>query len=533
MIPDKIVMPLRGTAVLLALMVCLLFLHLGRIPLVGPDEPRYARVAVEMHRSGDLLTPTLQGHPWFEKPILYYWLAAASMTAFGESESAARFPSVVACLTWVALTVWFGTRLYGASAGLHAGFVLGMNLLGFIFGRAAAMDMLLTACVTGSIGLFGLALLGRAGRAAAVSAYAVAGLAVLAKGPLGVLLPALVVGTYLALSRDRESFRRVWSWPGVALFLFITVPWYASMTLLHGRAFLSVFFLNHNLSRYFSTIHQHAGPFYYYAPILLCSLFPWAGLAVAGLLRLAPRRAPLDRFLLIWLVAPLIFFSAAGSKLPGYVLPCLPPLALLAGRLAADCAEDPGRHAAELRLAAVLTVVVGLCVAIAPLIVWYRVVSLWPLLVPGAFCVLATALLFAWRSMRGDPARALSVARVGAATFLTVLTLVAPVVLSRLESGHDLFALARREEVIVWGARRSVWMSGYFYNDGRVREVYTLDQLMDELSRGPRLVLCGPQERPQLLRPTLSASPIASGPRGTSLVRVSRRPLAPKPNPAS
>ena len=110
---------------------------------------------------------------------------------------------------------------------------------------------------------------------------------------------------------------------------------------------------------------------------------------------------------------------------------------------------------------------------------------------------------------------------------------VAPVGLSRLESGHDLFALARREEVIVWGARRAVWMSGYFYNDGRVREVYTLDQLMDELSRGPRLVLCGPQERPQLLRPTLSASPIASGPRGTSLVRVSRRPLAPEPNPAS
>jgi 4-amino-4-deoxy-L-arabinose transferase-like glycosyltransferase len=531
-IPHKLDIPLRGTALLLAALASLLFLHLGSIPLVGPDEPRYARVAVEMSRSGDLLTPTLQGHPWFEKPILYYWTAAASMRVFGESESAARLPSAVACMAWALLAVWLGTRLHSPSAGLHAGFILGMNFLGFIFGRAAAMDMLLTVCVSGAIGLFGLSLLGRAGRAATVTAYVLAGLAVLAKGPLGAVLPALVVGAYLALSRDREALRRVWSWPGVGLFLAISVPWYASMTLLHGRAFLKVFFLNHNLSRFFSTIHQHPGPLYYYIPILLCSLFPWSGLAVAALIRLAPRREPVDRLLLIWLLAPLVFFSAAGSKLPGYVLPCLPPLALLAGRLAAECAAEPARHVRELRLAAVLTVVVGLCVTVTPLIVWQRVVSLWPLLVPGALCILATAALFAWRATR-DPAGALRIAQTGAICSLAILTLAAPTVLGRLESGHDLFALAQHEEVVVWGARRSVWMSGYFYNDGRVRQVYTFEQLMHELALGPRLVLCGPQERPRLDQPALAVSPVASGPRDTSLVRLARRPSSPEVIPAS
>jgi 4-amino-4-deoxy-L-arabinose transferase-like glycosyltransferase len=487
---------------------------------------------VEMHRSGDLVTPTLQGLPWLEKPILYYWLAAASMLPFGESEVAARLPSVVACMGWVLLVVWLGTRLHGSSAGLHGGFVLGMNMLAFVFGRAAAMDMLLAATVSAAIGLFGLVLLGHAGRCATVAAYVVAALAVLAKGPLGIALPALVVATYLVLARDRVALRRVWSGLGLSLFLAITVPWYAAVTLLQGRAFLEGFFLYHHLSRFFSTIHQHPGPVYYYIPLLLGSLFPWSGLAVAAALRLAPRRVLADRFLLVWLLVPLVFFSAAGSKLPGYVLPCLPPLALMVGRLAADCTANPAAHHRELRLAATVTVVVGIFVTVIPLIVWHRIVSLWPLLMPGTACVLLTAALFAWRATR-DPVSALTVARAGAAAFLAIITLVAPVVLNRLESGRDLFAPARGEEVIVWGARRAVWMSGYFYNDGRVREVFTFEQVLSEVEHGPRLVLCGRSQRPRLDDIALSVIPVASGPRDTSLVRVSRRPAAPQATPAS
>src|SRR5262245_10259567 len=183
--------PLRAAGLLLSLTAALLCFRLGAVPLLGPDEPRYARVAVEMHRAGELVTPTLQGRPWLEKPPLYYWLAGASFAVLGETEVAARLPSVAAALLFVGVVVLVGARLYGAGAGLHAGCVAGTSALAFVYGRAAAMDMLLAATVTAAIGLMALRLLAGAGSLSAISAWAFLGLAALAKGPLGLLLPGL------------------------------------------------------------------------------------------------------------------------------------------------------------------------------------------------------------------------------------------------------------------------------------------------------------------------------------------------------
>jgi len=174
-------LPPRGTALLLALVTGLLLFRLGDAPLVGPDEPRYTRVAVEMHRRGDWIVPTLQGQPWLEKPALYYWMAGAAFSLFGETETAARLPSVIAAVVLTGLTALVGARLYGAGAGLHAGFIAGTCLLTFAYGRAAAMDMLLAATVTAAIGLVGLRLLGIAGPMAVTAAGACAGVALLAK----------------------------------------------------------------------------------------------------------------------------------------------------------------------------------------------------------------------------------------------------------------------------------------------------------------------------------------------------------------
>ena len=113
-------LPPRGTAVLLALLLAMLVFQLGRAPLLGPDEPRYARVAVEMARRGDLVTPTLGGQPWLEKPALYYWLAGAAFRVLGETETAARLPSVAGALLLVGATALVGARLYGGAAGLRA-----------------------------------------------------------------------------------------------------------------------------------------------------------------------------------------------------------------------------------------------------------------------------------------------------------------------------------------------------------------------------------------------------------------------------
>jgi 4-amino-4-deoxy-L-arabinose transferase-like glycosyltransferase len=532
-LPEDVI-PRRGTGLLLALVAALLLFRLGAVPLVGPDEPRYARVAVEMHRSGDPVTPRLAGEPWLEKPALYYWLAAACMKGLGETEVAARLPSVVAFLAWVLCVVFLGTRLYGSRAGLHGGFVLGTSLLAFVYGRAATMDMLLAATVTGAIGLLGLAALDRVGRWAVPAGYALAALAVLAKGPLGILLPLMVLGAYLALSRDGRGARRILSLRGALIFLLLALPWHVHLMLSQGRAFFDVFLLDHNLKRFFSTIHQHPGPFYYYIPVLLGSLFPWSGLVLPALARMRPRADAGDRLLLLWLLIPFIFFSLAGSKLPGYILPCLAPIALVAGRWAATVTlEDPRLHRSGLRIAALVSLVAGGFALSAPFLLLRRGEPVWPLLLPACTWALVSMALFAWRVVR-DPVSALALVRIAAAGFLLLLTSAAPTVLARLDSGRDLFALARGEQVLVWGARRTVWMSGYFYNDGRVRELVALNDVLAEAARGPILVICGPRHLARLESAPVTVTRLAVGARGATLIRLALpSPAAPVTRVAS
>ena len=510
-------LPRKGAALLLALVAALLFLRQGEVPLVGPDEPRYARVAVEMARSGDLVTPTLQGRPWLEKPILYYWMAAAAFRAFGENETAARLPSLLATLLLVGTTALVGARVHGAAAGLHAGFVLGTCVLAFAYGRAASMDMLLAALVTASIGLFGLAALGIAGRLAIPAAFGFAGLATLAKGPLGLVLPGLVVIAYLAATRDRPLLRRLASPVPWLVLLAVAGPWYAAVLLTQGRAFVDTFLLDHNVQRFTSTIHRHPGPVVYYLPVLLAGLFPWSGLLAPAFAFARPRRDRADLFVLAWLVGPLLFFSMAGSKLPGYILPCLPPLAILMGR-AADRLVQGER--AGTRLAGVITVVLGGLVAAGLIVLARGGERAWPLFVPVGAWTLLLALAFSSRIGRA-PDAALRLMRVGAAGLLVLVTGAAPPVLRARESGRDLFLPAGGREVLAWGAWRTAWMAGYFYNDGRVREVAGLHEVQVAASARPALVLCGPGERRRLEQsPGLRTLVLAEGPRGNALLRV-------------
>jgi 4-amino-4-deoxy-L-arabinose transferase-like glycosyltransferase len=246
----------------------LLLLRLGDVPLLGPDEPRYTRVAVEMHRAGEWVTPTLQGEPWLEKTPLFYWMAGAAFSVLGETETAARMPSVLATLLLVGMTALVGARLFGAAAGLQAGFVAGTSILMFAYGRAASMDMLLAATVTAAIGLGGLRLLGMAGPRALPVATAFAGLATLAKGPLGLLLPLLVLGGLILATRQWRLVREFVSPLAIGAFVVVAAPWYVAILVDQGRQFIDVFVLNHNLQRLTSTIHHHPGPFWYYLPIL-------------------------------------------------------------------------------------------------------------------------------------------------------------------------------------------------------------------------------------------------------------------------
>jgi len=516
-------LPPRGTALLLALVTGLLLFRLGDAPLVGPDEPRYTRVAVEMHRRGDWIVPTLQGQPWLEKPALYYWMAGAAFSLFGETETAARLPSVIAAVVLTGLTALVGARLYGAGAGLHAGFIAGTCLLTFAYGRAAAMDMLLAATVTAAIGLVGLRLLGIAGPMAVTAAGACAGVALLAKGPLGALLPTLVALAYLAAARDRaDAWRRIASRVpfAVVALLIVAGPWYAAILRAQGRAFVDTFLLNHNVARFTSTVHNHPGPIIYYVPVLLAGLYMWSGLTLPGLASLRPR-ANSDLFILCWLAAPLVFFSAAAAKLPGYILPCVPPLAIAAGR-AADRLVQGDRPGIAGRAVGLLTVALGAVAAASPLALRQMGEPLWTVVIPPAVWALVASMAVS-RRIGVDPAGALRILRIGAAGFLLLLTSAAPPLLARRESGRDLFRHTGGQEVLAWHAWRTAWMAGYFYNDGKVREVSTLAEITAATAQGPALVLCGPAELRILRRlPGYAATVVDEGPREQALVRLVR-----------
>jgi 4-amino-4-deoxy-L-arabinose transferase-like glycosyltransferase len=513
-------LPPRGAALILALVAALLLFRLGAVPLLGPDEPRYARVAVEMSRSGDLVTPTLQGKPWMEKPILYYWLAAGAFRVLGETETAARLPAVLAALVLVAATGVFGARVYGATAGLYAMLVCGTGLLGFAYGRASTMDMLVAAAVTVGTALLGLRALGISGRLSVPAAWAAIGVGVLAKGPLALVLVGLTLAGFVVFGRQWAQVRRLVTPAGVVAFLLVAAPWYLAVYAAQGQAFLDVFILDHNVKRFTSTVHNHPGPPTFYLPILLGLLFPWSALLPPALVAARPRQSRTDLLVACWLALPFLFFSAAGSKLAGYILPCVPPLALLAGRAVQLRLSGERRAEIAWRMGGLLVVALGALLAASPAWLRGRGDPAWlALVMPGIWALMA-GLAYS-RRMPRDTVAGLDVLRVAAAGLLLLVTLGAPPLLARSESGRGLFVPAQGREVLAWGAWRTAWMSGYFYNDGRVREISGIADVTAALQTGPALVLAGPAERRRLERsPGVTVLVLAEGARANALLRV-------------
>jgi 4-amino-4-deoxy-L-arabinose transferase-like glycosyltransferase len=333
------------SAILCSLLLLLIsfatfFFRLGELPFVGSDEPRYARIAEEMLLKRHWVTPLLEGRPWLEKPPLYYWLTIPVYAVAGVSETTARLgPS--ACALFSAFAVWWlGRKLWNPLAGLYSGMIL-LTTMGFAcFGRSASTDMPLTACFTVAMALLCAAAVKDDLPAALVlSAYLFLGMAILAKGPVALILAGGICALYWWLDDRGGSLARWRLAPGVMILAAVVLPWFWLVFRENGFYFISIFFINHNLARFVSDIHHHTQPFYYYVPVLLGLMFPWSGwfptlCSGAPSWRLPPRRdwSAEALFLVSWAVFPFVFFSLSSSKLPGYILPCLPPLSLLLGK---------------------------------------------------------------------------------------------------------------------------------------------------------------------------------------------------------
>lgn len=319
----------------------LFFYGLGNLGLLGPDEPRYAQVAREMLERDDYVTPTLYGEAWLEKPALYYWRAMLSFDTFGVKDWAARLPSATFALGMI-VVIFFHMRRFRPGAQLDAALITASCAAVIGFARGASTDMQLAAPFT--VAMLGWYAWYETGKKIwLVDLYFFLAIATLAKGPVAVILAGAIVLVFCGLRHDfKQAFRTLW-WPGILLFLLITMPWFIAVQMKNPQ-FIRVFILEHNLARFSTDTFRHAQPFWYYIPVLLLSLAPWTFFAAPSMVdavrsclkdwrsRKGEERANVDAFpeyLVIWAALIVGFFSLSQSKLPGYILPAIAPCTIL------------------------------------------------------------------------------------------------------------------------------------------------------------------------------------------------------------
>lgn len=325
----------KNILLLLILTTILYIVALGSHGLLEPDEGRYSEIPREMIETGDYLTPRLNYVAYFEKPVLHYWLTALSFKIMGENEFAARFWPAVLALGGIFVTYWLADRMGGIRAAFISSWVLATSILYFVIGQINIIDMPLSFFMTLSMAGFWMGQ--RRDRRFFLLFYAGMALATLTKGLIGVVLPAGVAFWWILLTRKWSVIRDALYLPGIILFFLLATPWFVLVSL-ENRDFFQFFFVQEHFLRYTTKIHERFEPWWWFIPILFVGLIPWAGFIPGAVRKALPfsfsRQTHQDRgnlFLLLWFAVIFVFFSLSSSKLIPYIVPAIPPLAILAG----------------------------------------------------------------------------------------------------------------------------------------------------------------------------------------------------------
>ena len=331
----------RPFVALLAVLVLFLSLDsLGERKLANPDEGRYSEIAREMALTGDFVSPRLNGLKYFEKPPLQYWATAIAFRLFGESEFTARLYTALCGLGCVLVVAYAGKRLFNEETGLLAAMVMLSAPYFAALNEIVTLDMGLAFWMTLSISSFLISQSSVVSRRRWLCvAWAAMAAAVLSKGLIGIVFPAAAVFLYCAIQRNFRLVAELGWWPGLPIFVLIAAPWFVLVSL-QNPEFFQFFFIHEHLERFTTTAHRRVQPWWYFMPSLFVGFLPWMVVlvpAVANAWRtpahvVGQTRAfsPL-KLILIYCGFILIFFSASGSKLPAYILPIFPLLALIIG----------------------------------------------------------------------------------------------------------------------------------------------------------------------------------------------------------
>ncbi|MEO6784546.1 MAG: glycosyltransferase family 39 protein [Chthoniobacteraceae bacterium] len=392
----------RDILILLVLCVLVFWVRLGRIGLIDPDEPFYAVTAQEMLQGGDWVTPKIFGEPQFEKPILYYWLVAASFKVFGVSEWAGRLPSALPATLLIFLVYGFTARVFNRRTGLLAGVVLATGLEYAIMSRLMLTDIALALFIAASLYCYWLAIGDERHRTRWVVLHFVCGaLATLTKGPIGVVVSLLATVTFSLVAKRGHPYRGRALWAGLAAYAVIAVPWYAVMLVKFGWRFFDDFFIHENIMRFFHAEHPANNHFWYYIAVLLGGSMPWMPalvMACSRALRGGIRQDARLVFFWSWLLSSLVLLTLAQSKLPSYGFFMFVPLAQIVA-VAVDELWSRGFRDAKERVVTIALCVVqaGIGVA-APFIKIARPFEIPALLFSGC---LAVGLILVWRGRIG------------------------------------------------------------------------------------------------------------------------------------
>ncbi|WP_301102510.1 phospholipid carrier-dependent glycosyltransferase [Propionivibrio sp.] len=333
--PDSL--PKHGLLLFWLIFVIFWFATLGQRALIHPDEGRYAELSLGMLQSSDWVTPRLNGLLYFEKPALQYWMGALSFLVFGINEFAARFwPALTGILSVLAVGLT-ARRLWGC--GQFAALVMAGSVWGIANSHFLNLDMGVTFFLTLTLCAFVWAQQDGASPAerhyGTWLAWAAMAAATLSKGLIGILIPGCTLVLYSLTNWQWDVWRRMQWLPGIGIFLLLAAPWFWLVSE-RNPGFAHFFFIHEHFDRFLTNEARREGPLWYFVPVLLVGFLPWISL-LPRLVREACPRWPgaqfkAERFILIWALFVFAFFSKSNSKLPSYILPMFPALALLLGQ---------------------------------------------------------------------------------------------------------------------------------------------------------------------------------------------------------
>jgi 4-amino-4-deoxy-L-arabinose transferase-like glycosyltransferase len=345
--------PLKDLVILTVLITIFFGFMIGDRPLSVPDEGRYVEIPREMVVTGNYLTPRLDGVKYFEKPALFYWLEAFAIKLFGLHESTLRFWPAFFALFGCLVVYIAGRRVFGRRTGLIAAAVLSTSLLYYGMSRAIILDMPVSVLITASLLFFLIAMHEIPGRRRSLflwSFYVFSALAVLTKGLIGILIPMMIIGAWIAILGEWRVLKNMHLPSGIALFLLIAAPWHI-LVIRANPEFFHFYFIQEHFQRYLTKMHGRYQPPWFFVPIIIFGMFPWSVFLIQAIKYNLPatwreRHEHRDAlFLMLWAGLVFLFFSASDSKLVPYILPVFPPLALLLGRYLAgawDSKDFPG-----------------------------------------------------------------------------------------------------------------------------------------------------------------------------------------------